>query len=233
MVPPSMLRPVALLVTVAALAVAGCGKDASKNSGAKGGRTATGAAAGTTSAGCQKVPQPRPKGAQHLSRPTDELDPKRTYIVQMRTNCGEIDIRLDVRRAPKTTASVASLVRKGFYDGLSFHRVVPDFVIQGGDPLGNGQGGPGYTVVEKPPATLRYRRGVVAMAKTEVEDPGTSGSQLYVVTAIDAGLPPIYALVGRVEGSMSAIDRIAATPTNAESRPIDPVVIQKATLLEQ
>src|SRR5207244_2334132 len=91
-----------------------------------------------------------------------------------------------------------------------FHRVVPQFVIQGGDPLGNGTGGPGYEVVEPPPKGTVYRRGVVAMAKTAVQPPGASGSQFFVVTAAaDAGLPPVYAVLGRVTSGMEAVDRIA------------------------
>jgi cyclophilin family peptidyl-prolyl cis-trans isomerase len=130
-----------------------------------------------------------------------------------------------------TTASFASLVQRGFYDHLTFHRVLADFVIQGGDPLGNGQGGPGYSVVERPPSDTRYTRGVVAMAKTAAERPGTSGSQFFVVTGDDVGLPPEYALVGKVTGSYEAVDKIAAEPVSGpEGQPLSPVVIEKATL---
>jgi peptidyl-prolyl cis-trans isomerase B (cyclophilin B) len=225
--------PVAL---VAVLAVAGCGGGKSGKSSTKKGATATtgttstAATPETTAAGCTKVDEPSPKGPQHLKKPTTTLAAAKTWTVKLQTNCGEIDIRLDVRRAPKTTSSVAALVRGGFYDGLIFHRVVPDFVVQGGDPLGNGNGGPGYSVVERPPASLTYRRGVVAMAKAQVDPPGSSGSQFFIVTAPDAGLPAIYALVGKVVGSFKAVDRISATPTNASQRPQDAVVIQKATL---
>jgi peptidyl-prolyl cis-trans isomerase B (cyclophilin B) len=121
-------------------------------------------------------------------------------------------------------------VTKGFFDGLTFHRIVAGFVIQGGDPLGNGQGGPGYQVVEKPPASLKYTRGLVAMAKAGNDPSGASGSQFFVVTAGDAGLPPDYALVGRVTRGMSTVNRISAEPVNAESFPYDAVVIEKATI---
>src|SRR4051812_20025637 len=222
----------ALLALVTALAVAGCGgKDSkSKKPAAATTTTATAAAPETTSAGCTKVAEPKPRGAQHLQRPTTTLDASKPWVVTLDTNCGEIAIRLDVRHAPKTASSFASLVRKGFYDGLTFHRVVPDFVIQGGDPLGNGQGGPGYSVVEKPPANTTYVRRVVAMAKAQVDPAGSSGSQFFIVTGQDAGLPAIYALVGRVVGPPEAMDKIAATPTNSAERPVDAVVISKATL---
>ena len=139
-------------------------------------------------------------------------------------------IRLDVKRAPKTTSSFASLVRNGFYNDLTFHRVVPDFVVQGGDPLGNGQGGPGYNVVEKPPSDLAYTRGVVAMAKAGVDPSGASGSQFFIVTAQDASLPPDYALVGKVTKGMGTVDKITAEPVNPQSVPLNAVVIQKASL---
>jgi cyclophilin family peptidyl-prolyl cis-trans isomerase len=181
-------------------------------------------------AGCTKVAAPKPKGPQHLSKPSLKLSPSKTYTVDLQTNCGPVTIRLDVARAPKTSASFASLVRKGFYDGLTFHRIVAGFVVQGGDPLGNGQGGPGYTIVEKPPSSLQYVRGVVAMAKSSVDPSGASGSQFFIVTSPDAGLPAQYALLGKVTSGMHAVDKMTAEPVNAQSVPFDPVVIQKATL---
>jgi peptidyl-prolyl cis-trans isomerase B (cyclophilin B) len=148
---------------------------------------------------------------------------------------GTIRIRLDVRRAPKTTASFAGLVRSTFFDGLSFHRVARpggnDFVIQGGDPRGNGDGGPGYTVLEAPPRGTRYRRYDVAMAKTQTEPPGTSGSQFFIVTGRDPGLEPVYAILGRVVGDKSAVRRIAAVPTDPTFEvPLDPVVMSSVRI---
>ena len=106
---------------------------------------------------------------------------KLTAVVQ--TSCGTFEIALDTTRAPKTANSFAFLAEEGFYDDLTFHRIVPGFVIQGGDPLGTGTGGPGYSVDEKPPANLAYTKGIVAMAKSSAEPPGRSGSQFFVVTA--------------------------------------------------
>jgi peptidyl-prolyl cis-trans isomerase B (cyclophilin B) len=215
---------------VLAAVIAGCGSSA--------GHTASthGTAAATTAAptvGCQKVAAPTPKGAQHLSAPTLRLDPTRTYTVRMITSCGEIDIRLDVRHSPKTTASFAYLTRMGFYDSLTFHRIVPGFVIQGGDPLGNGRGGPGYTVVEAPPAGQTYTRGVVAMAKTQTDPRGASGSQFYIVSGPGAQqLPPDYALLGRVVTGDAVLSAIAATPNSGQpdNTPLSPVVIDKVTI---
>lgn len=234
-----MRRPMILLLVLLVAVAAGCGgKD--KTGPAKGPATTASTATTTTTAaatggardeaGCQKVAAPKPKGPQHLAKPTKALAPGKTYAVTLQTNCGPIVIGLDTRRAPKTSASFAYLVKKGFYDGLTFHRIVQGFVVQGGDPLGNGQGGPGYTVVEKPPASLKYVRGVVAMAKSSVDPAGASGSQFFIVTSPDAGLPPQYALLGKVTSGMGAVDKMVAEPVNAQSFPYNPVVIEKATV---
>ncbi len=210
--------------------LAGCG-----SSGDDGGGTQ--AQTGTTASDgpCQAVSLPAPKGEQHLRKPTLQLDPSKTWTVRMTTNCGSFAIQLDVARAPKTSASFASLVKQGFYDDLTFHRIAQGFVIQGGDPLGTGLGGPGYTIVEKPPRGVHYGHGVVAMAKTSVEPDGASGSQFFIVTAQDAGLPPQYAVVGRVVEGLDVADAIGALPLQAGSNPsdgppADPVVIESAEL---
>ena len=102
-------------------------------------------------------------------------------------------------------------------------------MIQGGDPLGTGTGGPGYTVVEKPPANLAYTKGIVAMAKSSAEPPGSSGSQFFVVTGADAGLPPEYALVGKVDQGFDVVERIDKLGTPAE-KPKQTVLIEKITI---
>jgi peptidyl-prolyl cis-trans isomerase B (cyclophilin B) len=167
-----------------------------------------------------------------MAKPHMTLDPSKRYVVTLATNCGKIAIALDVRRAPRTTSSFAYLVKRRFYDDLTFHRVAAGFVIQGGDPNGDGSGGPGYTVVERPPSNLRYTRGTVAMAKTETDPSGASGSQFFIVTAADAPLPPQYALVGRVVGSFSAVKAIGKLSTDPpqDGAPTVPVVISRAQL---
>lgn len=226
---------VVLLAVLGASALAllsGCG------SSGKGGSTTQGTQASTASASagsCQTVAQPAPKGTQHLRAPTLALDPTKTWTARVTTNCGSFAIRLDVAHAPKTAASFAYLVKRGFYDNLTFHRIATGFVIQGGDPLGDGTGGPGYTIVEKPPAHLRYTHGVVAMAKTGTDPDGASGSQFFIVTAQDAGLPPQYALLGKVVQGLNVVDAIGALPLAQGSNPSDgppaqPVVIQSVVL---
>jgi peptidyl-prolyl cis-trans isomerase B (cyclophilin B) len=178
--------------------------------------------------GCQPVDAPEPKDVSYKAPPQEvKKGEKLTAVVE--TSCGTFDIALDSERAPKTVNSFVFLSEKGFYDGLAFHRIVPEFVIQGGDPQGNGSGGPGYSVVEKPPANLAYTRGVVAMAKSPAEPPGTSGSQFYVVTGTDAGLPPEYALVGKVSEGLDVVGRIGELG-GPDEQPKQTVLIEKITI---
>jgi cyclophilin family peptidyl-prolyl cis-trans isomerase len=225
-------RLIALLGACCLLSLAGCGGDDSKKP--KKPTPASDTASGNktrTKVGCTKVAEPKPHGAQQLAKPTLKLDRKKTWTATVSTNCGDFVIALDVRRSPKTTASFVYLVRKGFYNGLTFHRVVPSFVIQGGDPQGDGTGGPGYSIVEAPRANQQYLRGVVAMAKTQAEAPGTSGSQFYVVTAEDAQLPADYAYLGKVISGQAVVDRIGVVQTDPQTeKPVNAVVIKKITI---
>ena len=151
----------------------------------------------------------------------------------MSTNCGDFEIELDVDAAPRTGASFVALAQDGFFEQTVFHRIVPGFVIQGGDPTGTGMGGPGYKTVDRPPRGAQYTKGVVAMAKTGDERPGTAGSQFFVVTAPDAGLPPDYALLGEVRAGLDVVDRIAQLGDPASGQagtPLEPVVIEKVAV---
>jgi peptidyl-prolyl cis-trans isomerase B (cyclophilin B) len=181
---------------------------------------------------CERVQAPASKGAQRMPAPRQALDPSRRYVVTLTTNCGRIAIELDVRRAPRTTSSFAYLVRRRFYDNLTFHRVAAGYLIQGGDPNGDGSGGPGYTVVEPPPSSLRYTLGTVAMAKTEADPPGASGSQFFIVTGRQTSLPAQFALVGRVVGGLSAVRSIGQLTTDPpqDGAPTTPVVISATSL---
>ena len=142
------------------------------------------------------------------------------------TTCGSFEIALDTVRASKTASSFAYLARRGVYDDTLFHRIVPGFVVQGGDPTGTGTGSAGYSIDEPPPQNLSYTRGLVAMAKTPVEPPGRSGSQFFVVTARDAGLTPGDALLGRVTSGFDAVQRIEQLGT-PEGTPKAPVTIRR------
>jgi peptidyl-prolyl cis-trans isomerase B (cyclophilin B) len=250
-------RSVAGLVTAAAVALilASCGSSSSTTSAETSGATvvapetettpagASGASAATQPAsaavqtpGCRHVSTPPSRAGEQASKATARLDPAHSYTVRLATNCGAIVIQLAVSQAPKTTASFAHLVQTGYYNGLTFHRVVPGFVIQGGDPNGDGSGGPSWQLVEPPPASLRYTRGVVAMAKGPTAPSGTSGSQFFIVTGSNTNLPPVYALVGHVVSGEKAVDAISRVPTEAPaeggaaSKPRVPIVIERATL---
>jgi peptidyl-prolyl cis-trans isomerase B (cyclophilin B) len=222
--------PMVLIALLAALVFAGCGDDDSDTSGSSGSSETTKTAADSGQE-CAKVEAPAPKPDGGAKKPTDKLDPADANTVTFQTSCGDFTVTLDVKGAPNTSASFASLARSGFYDDTIFHRFVPGFVIQGGDPTGSGMGGPGYKTVDKPPKTATYTQGVVSMAKTAAEKPGTSGSQFYVVTAQDAGLPPEYAIVGKVTEGMDTVMRIEALGTPNE-QPSRPVVIKMATFSE-
>lgn len=224
-----------MLATGASALLAACGSSTpSSTTSVASGRisVATTGVKGQDGGGCASVGTPAPKGPQQVPKPTLSLDSSKRYIVQMSTNCGAIDILLSVHSAPRTTASFAYLVTRGFYNGLTFHRVAAGFVIQGGDPNGDGTGGPGYSVIEPPPSDTRYMRGTVAMAKTSADPAGSSGSQFFIVTAAHAPLPPDYALVGQVVDGMAGVNAIAKLPTNPpqDGAPTRPVVISSASL---
>jgi peptidyl-prolyl cis-trans isomerase B (cyclophilin B) len=150
-------------------------------------------------------------------------------IATVRTSRGQFAIELDAGASPRAVESFAELARKGFFDGTVFHRIVPGFVIQGGDPTGTGTGGPGYTTVDTPADDTRYPLGTVAMAKTATDPPGTAGSQFFVVTADDAGLPPEYAVIGRVVDALDVVEQIGELG-DASQRPTETVTIESLTV---
>ncbi|MFN8112512.1 MAG: peptidylprolyl isomerase [Solirubrobacterales bacterium] len=211
-----------LIAATALLAACGSGDDTGSTE------------ADSTSGGspCESVDPPPPK--KNADLPGPKADAPTAAGVTFDTSCGSFTVTFD-DRSPKTAASFQYLAEEGFYDDTVFHRVVPGFVIQGGDPLGSdvakaGTGGPGYHVDEKPPSDLSYTKGIVAMAKSQVEPPGRSGSQFYVVTGADAGLPPDYALVGKVTEGMDTVEAIDALGTpGADGPPTQTVVVNTAT----
>jgi cyclophilin family peptidyl-prolyl cis-trans isomerase len=215
---------VAIACLSCALLVAACGEDDAGSAGDE--AVATETAAPAAPAGCEAASAPEPKGEESLPKPKAVLDAGKTYVATVSTNCGDFEITLDSQQAPKTGGSFKVLADKGFYDGTTFHRIVPGFVIQGGDPKGTGRGGPGYSVVEPPPNNLVYEKGIVAMAKTENDPAGTSGSQFFVVTGEELPLPPDYALLGKVTSGQDVVDKIGVVETDPGTEaPVEPVVI--------
>jgi cyclophilin family peptidyl-prolyl cis-trans isomerase len=179
---------------------------------------------------CASVEAPEARNPDPAEPPSEALDPAKTYALTFDTSCGSFTVTLDQELAPKTSASLVALANDGYFDDTIFHRVVPGFVIQGGDPTQSGGGGPGYSTVDVPPSDAAYTKGVVAMAKSGVEAPGTSGSQFFVVTGDDVGLPPDYAIVGEVTDGMDTITRIEALGVvGADGPPSQPVVVNTVT----
>jgi cyclophilin family peptidyl-prolyl cis-trans isomerase len=202
-----------LLAVLAASACGGSGGGSAKQSG-----------------GCTDVSAPSPRDESNHKPPTSGLDAGKTYRVAVQTNCGTFTITLDTKASPKTTASFVSLADDGYFDDTTFHRIVPGFVIQGGDPTGKGTGGPGYTTVEPPPPSTAYVHYVVAMAKASSEPPGAAGSQFFVVTGQDAKLPAEYALLGKVTDGQAIVDRVGKLGDPNTEQPTRTVVIQKMSV---
>jgi cyclophilin family peptidyl-prolyl cis-trans isomerase len=148
---------------------------------------------------------------------------------RIRTTHGAIELELFPEDAPKTVSNFAKLARDGFYDGVAFHRVIPDFMIQGGDPTGTGSGGPGYSF-EDEINDHKVERGALAMANA---GPNTNGSQFFIVTA-DAcpWLDGKHTIFGRVRSGMEVVDAISELPTDARDKPREDVVIESVDLAD-
>lgn len=155
------------------------------------------------------VPQPIPNPTPAVNTPTSLEFPgmlpedQTTTNVRIKTNKGDIVVQLLPKEGPRAASNFVYLIGKNFYDGLTFHRVEPGFVIQGGDPDGNGTGGPGYRFQDDP-VSLSYDRGIVAMANA---GPNTNGSQFFIMLA-DTPLPPNYSIFGKVIQGMDVVDQI-------------------------
>ena len=152
------------------------------------------------------------------------------YRITFETTHGTFTVELDPERAPCNGDSMADLARRGFFDNTRFHRIVPGFIIQGGDPTATGNGGSGYTTIDAPPPDTQYTKGVVAMAKSQFEPPGTGGSQFFIVTAAKAELPPDYAVVGRVVEGMDVVERIGRLGNRQTEAPTERIVIRSTTV---
>ncbi len=164
--------------------------------------------------------------------PAMEIDSEKTYTATMETTAGRIVIALNAKETPKTVNNFVHLARKGFYNNTPFHRVIKGFMIQGGDPRGNGTGGPGYAFDDEP-FTGEYSRGTIAMANS---GPDTNGSQFFIMHT-DFDLSPDYVIFGKVTEGMNAVDSIATAATiqdgRENSKPVTPVTIQNIIISEQ
>jgi len=225
-----------VLLCAVALVAAGCGDDDDSGSATPEKKPAATAPAEEQQQGqCKDVDQPPPREDGGQTRPKRPLDASKTYEVELQTSCGSFTIRLAQRISPNAAASFASLARGGFFDDTIFHRIVPGFVIQGGDPTASGTGGPGYSTRDRVPQSASYGVGVVAMAKAGNEPAGTAGSQFFVVTGAGAGLTPDYALLGKVTKGMKvvqAIGQLGDPASGGAGTPLQSVVIEKAAVRE-
>jgi cyclophilin family peptidyl-prolyl cis-trans isomerase len=165
---------------------------------------------------------------QYSTPPELTIDLRKVYTATLDTNHGEIVIELDVVRSPQTVNNFVFLAREGFYDGVVFHRVIENFMIQGGDPTGTGMGGPGYKFRDEIEGAGSYNRGTVAMANS---GPHTNGSQFFICHT-DTGLPHSYTIFGKVTSGIDTVDSIATTSTDGSDRPQSDVVINTVTITE-
>jgi len=167
-------------------------------------------------------------------KPTIMNDNNKQYNAVIKTSQGNITIVLDLQNYPITADNFIALAKKDYYKNTIFHRVIKGFMIQGGDPKGDGTGGPDKYVVEPPAANTKYVRGLVAMAKKATDPAGTSGSQFFIMHA-DSQLPAEYAILGKVIDGIDVVDKIANSPTKPDgegSIPVTPVVVKTITIVE-
>jgi cyclophilin family peptidyl-prolyl cis-trans isomerase len=228
---------IGLFVLFAALHSGGGGKKS--NAGAASSTTSSGPTTTTTvnpalaAVQCNDTKPPdNPNRPTFTTAPPMTIDPNKTYTVTFETSCGKITAVLDPKGAPKTVNNFVFLAQKHFFDGLTWHRVVKDFVIQGGDPQGTGQGGPGYQFEDElPKDTPSYKLGSLAMANS---GPNTNGSQFFIVTGQNgAELPPSYSRFGLVTGGLEVAQKLesfAGNPPDPNGKPSRPLYMLSVTV---
>ncbi|HEV2369209.1 MAG TPA: peptidylprolyl isomerase [Acidimicrobiales bacterium] len=179
-----------------------------------------------------EIPNPdgsSPRKQRFSGPPPMVIDPQKRYTATMETTKGTMEIALDPLAAPKTVNNFVFLARWHYFDGIHFHRVIPGFVLQGGDPEGSGRGGPGYQFEDELPKPGRYEVGSLAMANA---GPNTNGSQFFVISGQDGvGLPPQYSLFGKVVSGLDVVSAIEAVGSRSGSVS-EKVVINSVTIVE-
>ncbi|HUQ62323.1 MAG TPA: peptidylprolyl isomerase [Acidimicrobiales bacterium] len=182
-------------------------------------------------AGAGGCPQAKPPQRTYPTSPPIGIDPAKTYTAEIKTNQGTMVAQLDPKKALNTVNNFVFLARNHYYDCLNFHRVVPGFVLQGGDPAGDGSGGPGYKFNDELPQAGEYKVGSLAMANS---GPNTNGSQFFVISGPQGEvLPPQYSLFGQVTEGLDVVTKIDALGTpSAPNTPREPVTIESMTIKE-
>jgi cyclophilin family peptidyl-prolyl cis-trans isomerase len=198
----------------------------------------TSTATATPAAGaCSTTKPARGATVSQSTPPPMTVSTSKTYTATIVTSCGTMVASLDVKDSPNTVNDFVYLASKGFYDGLTFQRIVKDFAIQGGDPKGDGTGGSGYEVKDPIPSGFQYTKGVLAMANAGTT--GGAGSQFFIVPAdkAAAGFQPLYAVLGKVTSGLDVVDKLNAVATgpnpgnpNEQSSPLAQVYIGKITI---
>lgn len=169
-----------------------------------------------------------PKKQKFDAAPEMGIDPSKRYTATMETSMGTLVIALDPIAAPITVNNFVFLAAQHYYDGVIFHRIIQGFVCQGGDPDGNGRGGPGYKFVDELPKPGKYQIGSLAMANA---GPNTNGSQFFLISGPSGvGLPPAYSLFGQVVKGLDIVEMMQNVPTGPGDRPKDDVVIRSVSI---
>jgi cyclophilin family peptidyl-prolyl cis-trans isomerase len=188
---------------------------------------------GTTLSVADECPSAAATGPRRTSfeeAPGNCIEEGKTYRATVATTKGTFTITLDPERAPKTVSNFVFLARNHYYDGITFHRIIPGFVVQGGDPEGTGSGGPGYQFADELPKAGEYKVGSVAMANS---GPDTNGSQFFIVTGQQGvQLPPSYSLFGQVTRGMDVVKKLEAVGTPGQGTPTEEVKMTKVTITE-
>jgi len=181
-----------------------------------------------STAGCAGSNTSLPKQAENTPTQTQtDVSTKKNSVALFETSKGNFRIELFEDKAPQTSKNFITLADKGFYNGLIFHRVIADFMIQGGDPRGNGTGGPGYTIPDEFNGDLRHTEGVISMANA---GPNTGGSQFFITLKATPWLDNKHAVFGKVIEGMDVVQAIGKVKTGAQDKPVEDVVIKKITV---
>jgi len=178
-----------------------------------------------------KQTKPISSKPMYQNPPAMTIDPEKSYQATLKTSAGDIVVELNAKATPQTVNNFVFLAREKFYDNTIFHRTIKGFMIQGGDPRGDGTGNPGYKFADEP-FTGEYTRGTLAMANS---GPDTNGSQFFIMHA-DTALPKNYVIFGKVISGLEAVDKIATAPTKPSgegSSPVTPVTIQSVEVAEE